>query len=334
MRILVTGGAGFIGSHFIKYTLATYPEDTVLNFDTLTYAGNPANLTEVAGDPRYRFIKGDICDARVVTDALADFQPDAVVNFAAESHVDRSMLEPEGFVKTNVLGVMVLAEASRAHGIQRFVQVSTDEVYGEALREGFRETDVLTPRSTYSASKAGGELLARAYFFTRGLPVVITRGTNAYGPNQYPEKFIALATTNLLEGKKIPVYGDGLQVRDWLYVRDFARGVDTALRKGYGGEIYNLGAEQEEWTNIDVARCIARELGKTEDSIEYVKDRPGHDKRYRLHCDTMRVLGWKPEKTFAQGLRETVQWYKAHEDWWKPLKSGEYLEYYKKQYAS
>lgn len=333
MRILVTGGAGFIGSHFIKYLLRTYPGDTIFNFDKLTYAGNPANLQEIKDNPRYQFFKGDICDAHAVRQAFEQFKPEILVNFAAESHVDRSILEPESFVKTDVMGVLMLAEAARKYGLKRFVHISTDEVYGQTLSGEFREGDALDPRSPYAASKAGGELLARAYFTTYKLPVVITRGANAYGPNQYPEKFIPLAITNVLENRKIPLYGDGLQIRDWTHVSDHVSAIDTVMRKGAPGEIYHFGASQDERTNLDVAKIIVGELGKSEDAVEYVKDRPGHDRRYRLNCDKIRNLGWSPSVAFAQGLRDTIAWYKENEHWWKPLKSGEYLTYYKTQYG-
>lgn len=330
MKIIVTGGAGFIGSHFIKYMLEEYPECEILNYDKLTYAGNLQNLRSLRDNPHYTFMKGDIADAEQVEQAF-QWQPDAVVNFAAETHVDRSIGEPAGFIKTDVFGTHVLLEAVKNHGVERYLQVSTDEVYGSCDDGAFTEQSPLEPNSPYSASKAGGDLQVRAYFVTYGLPVLITRASNNYGPNQYPEKLIPLFITNAIENKPLPLYGDGLNVRDWLYVTDHCRGIDTVLRQGKFGEVYNIGGNEER-TNIEVTKMILNELGKSEDLIKPVKDRPGHDKRYALSCEKLQALGWKPEVTFEEGLRKTVQWYLKNEKWWKPLKSGEFLEYYKKQY--
>jgi dTDP-glucose 4,6-dehydratase len=331
-RWLVTGGLGFIGSAFVRQTLRERPDVALTVLDAMTYAGNPANVAEVAGDPRYRFVKGDIADAGAVDAAVGD-GVDAIVNFAAESHVDRSILDPEAFIRTDVMGTHVLLEAVRRHGIGRYLQVSTDEVYGDVEQGASKETDPLRPRSPYAASKAGGDLQAAAYFTTFGTPVLITRGSNTYGPYQYPEKLIPLFVTNLLEGEPVPVYGDGLQVRDWLHVDDHARGIAHVLEHGVPGELYNLGGGNSR-TNLEITRELIRLTGRAyEQSVRHVTDRPGHDRRYALDCAKARAFGWTPRVEFERGLTETVAWYREREDWWRPIKSGEFRDYYRKQYA-
>ncbi len=331
-RLLVTGGAGFIGSNFIHYMLAKYPALQIVNLDALTYAGNPANLKDVAADPRYTFIHGDICQPDDVKKAMKGC--DTVVNFAAETHVDRSIHEGGAFVETDVRGVFVLCEEARKQKVERFLHISTDEVYGSIPVGHFAEIDPLCPSSPYSASKAGGELLARSYFVTYGLPVLVTRSSNNYGPYQYPEKLIPLFTTNLIENKSVPVYGDGKQVRDWLYVEDQCEALDLVLQKGVVGEIYNVGAGNEEF-NIDVTKGILKLLGKGEDLITYVADRPGHDRRYAVNTAKIKKLGWQPRHNFEQGLKKTVEWYVRHEDWWRQIKQKqvEYQQWIDKQYG-
>jgi dTDP-glucose 4,6-dehydratase len=334
VRLLVTGGAGFIGSEFARRSLEWHPEDEVVVFDKLTYAGNLANLTTLEGHPRYRFMQGDIGDHQAVRDALAGAQ--AVVNFAAETHVDRSILEPDAFVHTDVLGTWVLAEAARQAGISRFVQVSTDEVYGAVLEGASRETDRLDPTSPYSASKAGGELLVLAAARTYGLPAVVVRGANAYGPHQYPEKLIPLHVTNAIEDLPLPVYGDGQQRRQWTHVEDFARGVDVVLRAGVSGEVYNVGtpeAEADLPPNLEVSRQILRLLGKPESLLEFVVDRPAHDRRYRVDPSKLVALGWQSRWRFGDGLAATTRWYAEHPEWWQPIKSGAYRQYYELNYG-
>ncbi len=328
-RVLVTGGAGFIGSAFVRYLLARDDAEVIV-LDKLTYAGNLANLSSVADDPRYRFIRGDIADPAAVAEAMAGC--DAVVNFAAETHVDRSIMEPGAFIMTDVYGTYVLLEAARQAGVRRFVQVSTDEVYGSVEHGESVETDTLHPRSPYSASKAGGELQALAYYETYGLPTLVTRGSNTFGPYQYPEKVLPLFITNAIEDKPLPLYGDGRNVRDWLYVDDHCRGIDVVLRQGQPGEAYNIGGGNER-TNIEITRRLLALLGKPESLITYVKDRPGHDRRYSLTCDKLHGLGWWPAMPFDEGLRRTVEWYVANRQWWEPIKSGEYATYYQRQYA-
>jgi dTDP-glucose 4,6-dehydratase len=331
MRILVTGGAGFIGSNFVRYMLESYPDMAVTVLDKLTYAGNLDNLRDVASDPRYRFVHGDICDAEAVADAMEGC--DWVVNWAADSHVDRSLVEPGSFIQTDVYGVYVLLEEARRRGVKLLVQISTDEVYGSIPEGSFRETDLLTPSSPYSASKAGGEMMARAYHVTHGLPIIITRGSNTFGPYQYPEKLIPLFITNALEERSLPVYGDGQQVRDWLYVRDHCAGVDVALRHGTPGEIYNVGGGNER-TNLELTHRILELLGKPASLIQYVADRPGHDRRYSIECAKLRALGWQPRHTFDEALAETVRWYQDNPWWWTKIKSGEYREYYQSMYGA
>lgn len=330
MRLLVTGGCGFIGSNFIRLILEEHPEDEVLNLDKLTYAGNPENLRDVEGGSRHLFEKGDICEADDVSRAFS-WGPDAVVNFAAETHVDRSITSPEDFVRTDVLGTYRLLEQTREMGL-RFVQISTDEVYGSIAEGSFTEESPLHPNSPYAASKAGADLLVRSYVRTYGLNAVIVRSSNNYGPYQYPEKVIPLFVTNLLEGRKVPLYGEGKNVRDWLYVRDNCKAIDLALRSGLAGEVYNIGAGQEK-TNLELTRAILDIMGAGEESIQYVLDRLGHDLRYAVDSSKMRGLGWSPQRDFEESLRETVEWYRDHADWWQPIKSGEFRRYYIEKYG-
>ncbi len=332
MRLLVTGGLGFIGSNFIRILLRERPTATVVNLDAMTYAGNPNNCADIANDRRYRFIKGNICDPAVVEAAIED-GVDAIVNFAAETHVDRSILDPEEFLRTDILGTHVLLEAVRKFHIPRYLQVSTDEVYGHVPEGESAESDPLRPRSPYSASKAGGDLQVLAYWTTYRTPVLITRGSNTYGPYQYPEKLIPLFITNLIDGESVPVYGDGLQVRDWLHVNDHARGILHVLEHGELGEIYNIGGGNPQ-TNIDITRRLIEACGRSmETDVRHVADREGHDRRYAIDCTKARKLGWKSEVPFDQGLASTIEWYKRNEAWWRPLKSGEFLAYYRRQYA-
>ncbi|HUP02561.1 MAG TPA: dTDP-glucose 4,6-dehydratase [Bryobacteraceae bacterium] len=334
MKVLVTGGAGFIGSAFVRMAMAR-PGWRVVNFDKLTYAGNLENLTAVEGDARYRFIRADICDARAVDAALEEERPDAIVHFAAESHVDRSILSPEPVVQTNVFGTFTLLEAARQRGIGRFLHVSTDEVYG-SLEPPLSATEdyPLNPSSPYSAGKAGSDLLARSYFVTFGLPVVITRASNNYGPYQFPEKLIPLMIANALEDRALPVYGDGMQVRDWLYVDDHCRGVLAALEKGRDGEIYNIGGNRA-LPNMEVVKKILAATGKPETLIRYVTDRLGHDRRYALTSDKLNAeSGWKPEVDFESGLAATIDWYRSNAGWVSRVRSGAYREYYEQNYGS
>ena len=334
MRLLVTGGAGFIGSAFIRLALAGEGASGILNLDKLTYAGNLENLEAVAGDPRYRFVRGDICDAALVGRALDEFRPDAIVHFAAESHVDRAILSPEPVIETNLRGTFTLLEAAREHGIGRFLQVSTDEVYGSLaapLEAG--EEFPLRPSSPYSATKAGADLLALSYFATYKLPVVVTRASNNYGPYQFPEKLVPLTISNALEGRPLPVYGDGLQVRDWLYVDDHCRAVAALLESGRDGEIYNIGGNRS-LANLDVVRQILSATGVSEELIEYVTDRPGHARRYALSSQkTLAATGWRPEVGFEEGLSRTVAWYRANAGWIERVKSGAYQSYYERNYG-
>lgn len=335
MKLLVTGGAGFIGANFVKYWLKNHPNDDIVNLDALTYAGNLENLKDCENNPRYTFIKGDITDGETVNKIMEDI--DIVVHFAAESHVDRSILEPSKFIRTNVLGTQVLLEAATYYHVQRFHHVSTDEVFG-ALdlhdKKKFSEETPYNPHSPYSASKAASDHLVRAYHTTYGLPITITNCSNNFGPYQFPEKYIPLAITNLLEGQKIPVYGDGLHVRDWLYVEDHCRAIELVLEKGKVGETYCIGGMTNDVSNIEVVRKILKILGKSDDYIDYVKDRPGHDRRYAIDWSKIKKeLGWQPKYDFDTWLEKTVQWYKDNKEWWKKIKSGEYKEYYKKQYS-
>jgi dTDP-glucose 4,6-dehydratase len=328
----VTGGLGFIGSAFIRLVMRERPDITVVNFDAMTYAANPANVASVADDPRYRFVRGDICDAGAV-DAALPAETAAIVNFAAETHVDRSILDPEQFLRTDILGTHVLLEAVRRRGIARFLQVSTDEVYGH-VESGFsNESAPIAPRSPYAASKAGGDLQVLAYGTTYGAPVMITRGSNTYGPYQYPEKLIPLFVTNLLEDRTVPVYGDGRQIRDWLHVEDHARGILHVLEHGALGETYNLGGGNQR-TNLEITERLVNACGRSMAThVEHVLDRPGHDRRYALDSSKAHRLGWTPRRDLDSGLAETVAWYRENEAWWRPLKSGDFAAYYRRQYA-
>jgi dTDP-glucose 4,6-dehydratase len=332
MRLLVTGGAGFIGSNYVHYVLKTHSTDHVVVLDKLTYAGNLENLKSAENDPRFKFIKGDVCDADLADRIVS--KVDAVVHFAAESHVDRSIMDASAFVRTNVLGTQVLLDACRNNGNIRFHHVSTDEVYGSLGSAGaFDERTSYDPRSPYSASKAGADHLVRAAWHTHKLPVTISNCSNNYGPYHFPEKIIPLFITNLLEGKKIPLYGDGMNVRDWMHVEDHCRGVDLALRNGSAGETYCFGARCER-SNAELTGIILFEMGFGKDMIEFVKDRPGHDRRYAIDpSKAERELGWAAETPFLHGLRKTISWYKTNQDWWKNVKSGAYREYYERQYG-
>ena len=331
-HILVTGGAGFIGANFVHYMLGKYPDYRVVVYDKLTYAGNLANLADVADDPRYTFVKGDICDAETVRDTLRRHDIDTIVNFAAETHVDRSIMDPDAFINTDVRGTYVLLEAAREFDIERYHQVSTDEVYGEVVDGSSVETDTLLPRSPYAASKAGAEHLVYAYHVTYGVPTTVTRGSNNIGPYQYPEKVVPVFVTNAIDDIPLPVYGDGRQMRDYQFVLDHCEGIDVVLQHGQVGEAYNLGTGVETY-NIDMAHQILDMLGKPESLIQHVKDRPGHDRRYSINCDKVRALGWQSRHDFSQALEKTVQWYVENEAWWRPIKSGEYKEYYRRQYV-
>jgi len=317
MKLLVTGGCGFIGSNFIRMRLQRHPRDEIVNLDKLTYAGRRENLQDLEGKGNYLFFKGDICSQEDVAEAMKGCE--AVINFAAESHVDRSIQDCDAFAKTNFFGVKVLCEEARKQGVKKLIQISTDECYGTIAKGSFRETDMLKPRNPYSAAKAGGELLAMSYFTTYGLPVVVTRSSNNFGPYQFPEKVMPLFITNLLRGKKVPLYGEGKNVRDWLFVLDNCEGIDLCLEKGKTGEIYNIGGGNE-LQNIELTKIILKEMGKGEEMIEKVQDRPGHDFRYSLDSSKIeKELGWKPKTDFKKGLKETVQWYKQNEKWWKQL---------------
>lgn len=331
MKLLVTGGAGFIGSNFVHHILNTYADDQVINLDALTYAGNLENLKIWENDPRYRFVKGNITDAALIDPLVAAC--DIVVHFAAESHVDRSIMDPGAFVDTNVRGTYALLEAAKKYGT-RFHHISTDEVFGTLNHHDapFDENTPYDPRSPYSASKAASDHLVRAYFHTYGLPVTISNCSNNYGPYHFPEKLIPLAITNILEGKKVPVYGDGLQIRDWLYVEDHCRAIDLTIHQGKIGETYCVGGHGER-QNIWIVKKLLEILGKDEDMIEYVKDRPGHDRRYAIDFSKIKnELGWQPAVTLEEGLQKTVAWFQKNESWWKHVKSGEYQEYYADQY--
>lgn len=331
LTYLVTGGAGFIGTNFIYEILENYDHISIINLDKLTYAGNKKNLTAVENDPRYRFVHGDIGDRKLVADILSQ-HVDVIVNFAAETHVDRSILDPTAFIKTDILGTYTLLEAAKDKGIDRFIQISTDEVYGSIAEGSATEKFPLMPTNPYSASKSGADRLAFSYWATYKVPVIITRCSNNYGPYQYPEKLIPLFVTNLIEGKKVPLYGDGKNIRDWIYVRDHAKAIQFVIENGQKGEVYNI-AGSHEVENITIVRTLLELCGCNESSIQYVADRPGHDKRYSLNDKKLKSLGWKPEYSFEQALHRTVNWYQDHADWWKPLKSGEYLKYYQAQYA-
>lgn len=335
-NIFVTGGAGFIGSNFVKYILAN-TDYKVVNYDKLTYAGNLENLTDIEDNPNYKFVKGDICDAETVEKVFAENEIDTVVNFAAESHVDRSILSSKEFIVTNVEGTQALLDVSRKHGVEKFLQVSTDEVYGSLPEDRkdllFTEQTPITTNSPYSASKASADLLCNAYFHTHKFPVLVTRCSNNYGPYQFPEKLIPLMIAKAMDGEQLPVYGDGKNVRDWLYVEDHCSAILKVLEKGNVGEVYNIGGNNE-WYNIDIVKLILKTLGKGEDQITFVKDRPGHDRRYAIDSSKiMTELGWSPAHQFEDGIKLTIDWYMANEDWWRKVMSGEYRKYYESNYA-
>lgn len=335
MKLLVTGGAGFIGSNFILYHLKKHPQDKIVNLDKLTYAGNLENLASVVQNPNYKFIHGDICDRKLVDYVTKDI--DIIVHFAAESHVDRSILDPAPFIKTNVVGTATLLENALKNKVKRFHHVSTDEVFGALplnSKVKFNENTCYNPRSPYAASKAASDHLVRAYFTTYKLPITISNCSNNFGPYQFPEKLISLAITNILEGEKVPVYGDGLYVRDWLYVKDHCEAIDVILQKGKIGETYFVGNLTEDISNLDLTKKIINYMDNDESQIEFVKDRPGHDRRYAIDWSKIKQrLGWHPKHGFENALKKTIQWYKTNKDWWKKIKSGEYLNYYKQQYG-
>lgn len=334
MKLLVTGGAGFIGSNFIRHILSQYPNYKIINLDKLTYAGNIDNLSDIEKNKNYTFVKGDIADKELVEQILSE-KPDAIINFAAETHVDRSIYNPEGFVRTNIVGTGVLMDAAMKYEIPKFIQISTDEVYGSLEEKGtFTEESNLAPNSPYSASKAAADLLCRSYFKTFNFPVIITRSCNNFGPYQFPEKLLPLFISNCLSNKELPLYGDGLNVRDWIYVEDNCRAVDLILHKGRIGEIYNISSNNE-MTNLEMTKLILKKLKKPESLIKFVKDRPGHDRRYALDSNKLRKkLNWKPKYSFEQGISKTVDWYLNNKSWWEKVKSGEYLEYYHKHYGN
>lgn len=331
-NVLVTGGAGFIGSNFVHYALEKYPDWRIVVYDKLNYRGNLDNLIDVASHPRYAFIRGDICDAAAVSAAIEQHRIDTIVNFAAETHVDRSIMDADAFVRTDVYGTYVLLEATNKYKLERLHQVSTDEVYGQVLEGSSKETDPMEPRSPYAASKASAELLTLAYYTTYATPVTITRGANNIGPYQYPENVVPLFITNAIDDQPLPVYGDGMQVRPYQYVMDHVQGIDLVLHKGQIGQAYNIGPDVET-PNLVMTKKLLALVGKPDSLIKYVADRPGHDKRYSLDCAKIKALGWRPGHTFDQALEKTVRWYVEHEGWWRKLKSGEYLEYYRKWYG-
>jgi len=330
MRVLITGGAGFMGSNAIRYFLKKYSDIEIVNLDKLTYAGNPDNLKDIENNSRYRFIKGDIIDRNLLDNTVKDV--DVIINYAAETHVDRSILDPKEFIVTDVLGTYSLLESAKKHNIKKYIQISTDEVFGSIQDGKFTEESPFKPNSPYAASKAGGDHLCRAYFKTYDMPIIVTHSCNFFGPYQYPEKLIPLFITNLLENKKIPVYGDGLQAREWISTQDHCQAVDLILQKGKAGEVYNISTG-DEIKNIEITKLLLAELNKNDSFIDYVKDRPGHDRRYAIDATKLRVLGWSPKMNFNDGIKQTIEWYKNNEGWWKKIKSGEYLKYYKQQYA-
>ncbi|OGS25064.1 MAG: dTDP-glucose 4,6-dehydratase [Elusimicrobia bacterium RIFOXYB2_FULL_48_7] len=334
MNILVTGGAGFIGSNFIRHILSKYPAYKIINLDKLTYAGNLDNLKDVEKNRNYKFIKADICDAKIIDKLLHSEKIDAVINFAAETHVDRSIHEPDSFLKTDVFGTFNLLEASKRHGIQRYIQISTDEVYGSIDNGSFREDSTISPNSPYSASKSSGDMMVRAYSKTYGFPGIITRSSNNFGPYQYPEKIIPLFVTNAIENKPLPLYGDGKNVRDWLYVTDNCEALDAVLHKGRTGEIYNIGGGKE-MQNVDITKMVLKLTGKPESLIKPVTDRAGHDRRYSIDCSKIKnELGWKPRHDFESALKETVEWYMKNTQWWEKTKKKQkdFRDFYKKNY--
>ena len=330
MRILVTGGAGFIGSHFIRHMLARYPDYELINLDKLTYAGNLENLSDIEDDERYRFVRGDIGDAALVDEVAG--QVDCIINFAAETHVDRSIDDPTAFIRTDVQGTHILIEAARKHGHERYLQISTDEVYGSIEDGSFTEDHPLRPNSPYAASKAGADLLVLSYVKTYGFPAIITRSSNNFGPNQYPEKFIPLFTINALQDKELPLYGDGLNVRDWIYVEDNCAGIDAALHKGEKGEVYNIGGGNEK-TNIEIVERILEATKKPKELIRFVRDRPGHDRRYSLDCEKAKGIGFKAHHDFEEAVTQTVRWYVENQGWWERIMSGEFTAYYERLYG-
>ncbi len=331
-NIIVTGGAGFIGANFVLHMLNKYDNYNIIVFDKLTYAGNLDNLLDVANDPRYSFVQGDICDAEAVEATIQKHDADTIVNFAAETHVDRSIMNPDAFIQTGVYGTYVLLEAAKKHGL-RYHQISTDEVYGH-IPEGYSsvETDKLDPRSPYAASKASGDLLVNAYFITYGLPVTITRGSNNIGPYQYPEKVVPLFATNAIDEESLPLYGDGRQMREYQYVLDHCEAIDLVLHKGVLGEAYNIGTG-EEMENVQMVEILLKTLNRPHDLIKHVKDREGHDRRYSLNIDKIKALGWEPRHTSAEAVAKTAVWYRENEWWWRKIKSGEFKAYYEKQYG-
>ncbi|MCK9582164.1 MAG: dTDP-glucose 4,6-dehydratase [Endomicrobiales bacterium] len=331
-NILVTGGAGFIGSNFINYVLSVNSKIKIVNLDKLTYAGNLENLRNVEKNPRYKFVKGDICNTNMVNKLVKNC--DAIINFAAETHVDKSILEAGSFLNTDVFGTYTLLEAAKKHKIKKYIQISTDEVYGSIERGSFTESSPLLPNSPYSSAKASGDLLSRSYFTTFGLPVIVTRASNNFGPYQYPEKLIPLFVTNTIENKPLPLYGDGKNVRDWLFVQDHCSAVYTVLQKGVPGQIYNIGGGNEV-TNIQITKEILNMLDRPQSLIKPIKDRPGHDRRYSVNCSKIKKeLGWKPQANFKQALKETIEWYVANKHWWEKLKNKSFNAYYKKQYKN
>lgn len=338
MKLIVTGGAGFIGGNFVHYMLQEHPGDQIICLDKLTYAGNLSTLADVMDHPNFQFVKMDICDRDSIYGLFEKEKPDVVINFAAESHVDRSIENPEIFLQTNIIGTSVLMDACRKYGIQRYHQVSTDEVYGDLPLDRpdlfFTEETLIHTSSPYSSSKAGADLLVMAYYRTYGLPVTISRCSNNYGPYHFPEKLIPLMIINALHDRPLPIYGDGLNVRDWLYVEDHCRAIDLIIRKGKVGEVYNVGGHNE-MRNIDIVKLICQELGKPESLITHVTDRKGHDRRYAIDPEKIhRELGWLPETKFADGIKKTIQWYLTHQKWWEDIISGEYQNYYQKMYEN
>ena len=337
MKLLVAGGAGFIGSNFIRHMLASRPDVSMMNFDKLTYAGNLENLADASADPRYSFMQGDICNADMVDLVFADFKPDALINFAAETHVDRSIhVGSREFVMTNTVGVQTLLDAVRRHGTKKMIQISTDEVYGSLGLDDTRkfvETTAFEPNVPYAAAKAGGDLMCRAYFKTFDVPVIVTHCSNNYGPFQFPEKLIPVLITNAMEDRSLPIYGDGLNVREWIFADEHSRAVLTALDRGMPGEVYNVGSGHEK-TNLEVVREILRLMGKPESLITFVKDRPAHDRRYAIdYSKIRREWNWSPETDFASGLKATIDWYRAHQDWVREIKDASYLSYYDRVYT-